>query len=172
VANAYGGAITRFVLPEPGRPAVTIPLVSRTGAEYTRTLLPLREAERKIEPQRAETIEDGALPLGGRDVVAGEPLEFTSWVCPGKKGDVDSEVQRYITAGDEPLFRLPEPRTRRVGDCVQVSDTLDTTPMQPGEYTYQLRWTPTGRFEPLTAERSFAITAATEPAAGEDVSGM
>lgn len=155
-ADLYGGGSGKLVLPKPGKTGLVGPFVMRAGASRVVSTLPLRDAGAAAKV-RTDRLETGAVPLGNRDAVVGEPLEFTTWLCPGPPEDDEIEVRRYVSADGEPLFRLEEARIVRGGECVSVGDTLDTTPLQPGRYAYNIWWIRGEDLEPAVAGLEFSV---------------
>jgi hypothetical protein len=144
-----------------------------------RVVLPLYSAAGAAERSKDSEVEVGQLPLAARPVSAGETIEFLNWICFGEKdkdrdGDEDpiAEVVRYVTREDKPIFRFETAEARRAGECASFLDTLDTTPMEPGSYTYHVRWAGDGSNERLDTEAAFEITVAsprsTVPEADEE----
>jgi hypothetical protein len=57
---------------------------------------------------------------------------------------------------ERPLVRLPEPVVENAGECVALTDTVDTMPLMPGHYTYRLMLN-RGEDEPLLREVALTI---------------
>ena len=73
------------------------------------------------------------------------------------------EAIRYVSSNDQPVLRFDEPRIAGAGDCACLADTLDTSALAAGRYTYHVRWRPGPDDEPRQAETSFEIAAPAEP---------
>jgi VWFA-related protein len=158
LSNRWGGARAEIELPRAHRSALAGPVVMLGGRQRVRTTLPLRTAEGATEQSRDHEGGTGELPLAARAVRAGEPLEFSSWVCFDEKDkDAIDGVVRYVAQGGEPIFRFEPAGFRRAGECAVFVDKLDTAAMAVGRYTYHVRWTAGEPAVPLAVEASFEI---------------
>lgn len=157
-ANLYGGAEAEIVLPEPKGGTVAGPVPMRGARAAVRTSLPLLERRAKTEPARSGSIERMSLPLGGRAVEPGEPLEFRTWICPGETADALAGLERYVALDGKPLFRFGAPELVQAGACTTLIDRLDSTPMADGLYAYRVVWAPREHGDPFLAEATFTVS--------------
>jgi hypothetical protein len=157
VANLYGGAYDEVELPPPACGSLLGPFLMRSKARLLPVELPLRKPKEASREREAPKAQEGSLAMIERSVVQGEPLEFLSWICPGKKEDGIDGVQRFVSLNGEPIFRFDSAALQDAGGCSRVVDQLDTTPMRPGSYTYHLRWNRSSEQEPLVSEREFEV---------------
>jgi hypothetical protein len=130
------------------------------------TSLPLRKRHGGEPARSTEVVAEGRLPLFTRAVVPGEPLEFSSWVCPGASKDSMWRIQRWVARDGSPLFRFDDAEPVRAGDCAVLRDALETAALEPGSYTYHLRWRPDPEAEASTLEVPFELDS-TVPSVGE-----
>lgn len=150
--NTYGGVHSRIDLPHPDRPGILGPWLLRARSRHLRTTLPLLGDESETA-ESTGTIAEGNTPVGDRPIEAGATLEFVSWICRGEPGT----VQRFVSQEGRPQFRFEEPATGESGECVWLTDRLETGPLSPGRYTYHLRWEQAPEQVPQFAELVFEI---------------
>jgi len=98
----------------------------------------------------------GFVPKNPADVVAGTTLEFRTVLCPGPAGGAAPSTISILLQDDHPLARLPEPVVENAGECVVLTDTVETAPLMPGDYTYRLILN-RGEDEPLLREVALTI---------------
>jgi hypothetical protein len=153
--NMFGGAEVEVTLPDPGEAGVSTPIPFRGSGPWIVTELP-RLSKHALEEARTGTVERGALPLAGRPVAKGEPLELRSWVCRPRKGRAGS-LQRYLARGGEPLFRFDERDPPAAGACAQITDEVDTRFLEPGPYVYRVRYRLDGAEEPIEKAAEFSV---------------
>jgi hypothetical protein len=101
----------------------------------------------------------GFVPMNEADVVAGTMLEFRTMVCPGPEGDAAPATMSILLKDDSPLVRLPAVAVEKAGECVVLTDTVDTSSLMPGDYTYRLTLN-RGEEEPLLREAAVTIRSA------------
>jgi len=157
-ANVYGGASAEIELPRAGRRGgLTPPLILRAGSSYLPAQLPLARRRAEAATRSEGLIRNGVLPLAQRPIQQGEPLEFANWVCPGKYKDSIYDIRRFVSREGTPLFRFEEPGIVRAGDCARFRDQLATGDLQPGRYTYHVRWNRGAELDTLTTQAEFEI---------------
>lgn len=93
-ANLYGGGVAAIDLPDPTRAVLAGPVVRRADSPYLPTSLPLRQRGSEDPTAVKVAVAGGSLPLTARAVTPGEPLEFVSWLCPGKTKDAIPATDR------------------------------------------------------------------------------
>ena len=92
-----------------------------------------------------------------------------TWLCAAKAGEDRAQPVRFLSRNGVPLYRFEPATLGTTGDCLQFTDSINTTGLSPGHYEYHVRWTVPGRDEPEEALASFEI--ATPLAAREAVDG-
>lgn len=98
------------------------------------------------------------MPLGERTVEVGEPLEFLTWICAGKDaGEGAPEILRFVARAAAPLVEFDAPSLTPAGDCVRLEDSLDTTGLAAGGYSYHVRFRSEPNEEPKEAIASFEV---------------
>ncbi|TDI48168.1 MAG: hypothetical protein E2P00_00180 [Acidobacteria bacterium] len=104
----------------------------------------------------------GFIPMNGIDVVAGTILEFRSVFCPGPDDDAEPSTVSVLVQDGRPLARLPAAAVEKAGECVTLTDRVDTSALAPGNYIYRLMLHLGGE-EPLLREVALTIFAASSP---------
>lgn len=61
---------------------------------------------------------------------------------------------RYVARNGRPVFRLPRGKLEPAGRCFRVTDRFETDSLEPGTYSYEIRW----KNEPTADEMSAAVT--------------
>jgi len=157
-ARAFGGGEADMILPRPGEAGLSRPVPFRTGQPWIRTGLPdLTNKPKKVagESRNRETLTT-ALPLPGQPVRRGDALALRTWVCAPKKGRGEA-VARYVSLEGEPIFRFESVKPPKAGSCAEVTDPVDTRFLEPGEYTYHIKYTLGTAAEALVEERVFVL---------------
>jgi hypothetical protein len=157
-ARAFGGGQADMILPRPGEAGLSRPVPLRTGQPWIRTGLPDLTSKRKKvagESRSRETLTT-ALPLPGQPVHRGDALALRTWVCAPKKGRGDAVV-RYVSLAGKPIFRFDSVTPPRAGTCAEVTDPLDTRFLEPGEYTYHIKYSLGDAAGALEEERVFVL---------------
>ncbi|MCZ6746517.1 MAG: hypothetical protein O7C74_04805, partial [Acidobacteria bacterium] len=98
----------------------------------------------------------GFVPMNEADAVAGTMLEFRTMLCPGPGGDAAPPTASILLMDDRPLVRLPAAAVEQAGECVVLTNTVDTSSLMPGDYTYRLTLN-RGEEEPLLREAAVTI---------------
>jgi len=76
--------------------------------------------------------------------------------CPWPGGDAAPATVSILFQDDRPLARLPAAAVEKAGECAALTDTVDTSALAPGEYTYRLTLN-RGEEEPLLREAAVTI---------------
>jgi len=113
------------------------------------------------------------LPPPGRDSLAGPILlavdrsrivsslpllKGGSDVCPTHDAPSVARLLRFVSAGGEPLFRMPSGRLQPEGPCYLVTDRIETSLLEEGDYTYHFRWNREPS-EPIEEQVEFRVVA-------------
>jgi hypothetical protein len=166
-ANLYGGAEAELDLPATKKPAAAGPLL-RTEQRHVLTSLPMWNKPRKRDSvTRNSTVSTGIVPAADRSVIAGETLDFSTWICPGKSGGSRLDLQIYLSDGISTLFEFDETRIDSVGECWMVNDRLDTALMIEGRYTYHVLWSPGTGERIFERTRPFVVVPPPAPVPGQ-----
>ncbi|TDI48167.1 MAG: hypothetical protein E2P00_00175 [Acidobacteria bacterium] len=147
-------------LPDPGKnpgekPWLSIPVVSRRI--HGRLDLDLAPVTKK--PPVSSVVGDlasGFIPMNEVNVAAGAILEIRTLLCPVPDGDERPSTVSILLKDDRPLVRLPAAIVEQAGDCGALTDTVDTSALTPGEYTYRLMLKHHEKEDPLM--RDVAVT--------------
>jgi hypothetical protein len=157
-ANLFGGAENETVLPRPGKPGLSTPILFQPGRPWVRTELPVLR-QKSPEPTREGAAMETPLPIANEPVRRGAPVEARTWVCAPKKG-TGGRLLRYLVRDEEPLFRLEHADPPPSGACIELVDLLETRFLTPGEYTYRIRYSVAAGDEPLEGEARFTLEVA------------
>jgi len=134
--NAYGGAQASIDLPRPSAPGFAGPLLLGASTDHLDAELPLLSKPRT--KATAGVTVHGPVPLPAAPVTKGQVVEFATWICPAP-GE-ETPLQSWMEFEGTPIFRFERSARSPAGACALVRDELDTTPMEPGSYRYQVRW--------------------------------
>jgi len=154
-ANLFGGAEKEMVLPRPGKPGLSTPVLFQLGRTWVRTELPVLK-KKNPEPTREGAAMEAPLPIADEPVSRGAPVEVRTWVCAPKKGG-GGRLLRYLVRDEEPIFRLEHADPPPAGSCTELVDLLETRFLTPGEYTYRIRYNVAQGVEPLEDEAGFIL---------------
>ncbi|TDI29356.1 MAG: hypothetical protein E2P03_10320 [Acidobacteria bacterium] len=102
----------------------------------------------------------GFIPMNEADVVVGTILEFHSVLCPGPDDDAEPSTISVLVQDGRPLARLPAAAVEKAGECVTLTDRVDTSALAPGDYTYRLMLNRGDQEDPLLREVALTISAA------------
>jgi VWFA-related protein len=166
-ANEFGGARATLVLPPPRRDSLAGPIPLAVDRSRIISSLPLLKGGAG-DDSRSGDVGTGSVPLDDSGVPIGQPLEFGTWICPAHDAPSVARLLRFVSAGGEPLFRMPSGRLQPEGDCYLVTDRIDTLILDEGDYTYHFRWNRDGS-EPIEEQVEFSMVAgaAIDPSAEE-----
>jgi len=167
-ATMYGGAETEIELPVIEDRALVGPLVRRAPVMHLSSSLPMRDAKADSAQDRS-VIRKGALPRTDGRFEQGHALELTTWVCPSAAKQARTQLSRQVLLDDSPAVPLERPRTKRAGDCIALSDRLETDGLEVGPYTYRVTWSHTAEAPPLEAETTFEIVSPAEAPANSEL---
>jgi hypothetical protein len=138
-ANEFGAARTTLVLPPQRRDSIAGPIPLAVDRQRIVSSLPLLNDDAGAD-SRSRDVVAGPVPVDESGVSIGQVLEFGTWMCPKKKAPPVVQLIRFIAAGGEPLFRLPDAKPQREGPCYLLTDRIDTSLLEEGDYTYHFRW--------------------------------
>jgi hypothetical protein len=99
----------------------------------------------------------GFVPMNEADVVAGTILEFRTVLCPAPAEGPEPSTVSILLQEDRPLARLPAAAFESAGECATLTETLDTSALAPGDYTYRLRLKQDDKEDPLVREAALTI---------------
>jgi VWFA-related protein len=159
-ANLFGGAEAETVLPKPGKAGIVGPLLMSPPRPVMHTGLPLLK-KKKGQITRTKKTVSLPIPIPEDPVPARSLLSARTWVCPSKPGKPGT-VLRYVAQDGEPLFRFEGDEKKEAGDCFQLNDLIETVRLEPGSYTYHVRWREPTEEEPqgfVEAEITFEVQA-------------
>jgi hypothetical protein len=138
-ASAFGGAEATLVLPRKANDGIVGPVLLMEKRRVLRTELPLLK-ERSIEPTRNKTVQAATVPSANALIPRGASLDLVTWVCEKDDPLSVTEPLRFVSMNGTPLFRFEqseEPATER---CREFADRVETDPLEPGTYSYHVRW--------------------------------
>ncbi len=157
--NTYGGAETFVELPKVGKPALVGPFLYQTDCTYYETGLPLMRKDVTPSQDRA-AVSRGPLPSAPA-LPRGSQALFVTWSCaPLKKPmDLESErVVRHIVQNGIILDTLAAPHYMEAEEnCLKVVDSLDTSRLEPGSYSYLILKEPAEDAPGLTGQIAFQV---------------
>lgn len=142
-ADLFGGTETWLELPDPRAGGVAGPQIM--AGTRTHGLVPLSDfkSARSARP-RGAAVRKGPVPIDPERIHCGDSLEIVTWICPGKREGKPSEFAALLLKEGVPAHRVAPGGSEGVGDCVRISDGIDTSTLAPGEYAYKLRWKKAG----------------------------
>ena len=164
-ANLFGGDQGELELPRLRKPGLAGPFLRLASRKHLEASLP-RLTKKRPEGAKKAKVRTGAVPASGDGISPGDDVELVSFVCPGSKGDRpgSDELLRFVTRGDEALFRLEDAKLEGAGKCFRLADTVETAALDPGVYAYNVRWSRDGEDEPLESSIRFRITGSSRAA--------
>jgi hypothetical protein len=101
----------------------------------------------------------GFVPMNEAQVAAGDTVKFRTLLCPGKDQDAPATTVSILLKDGHPLVRLPATVVEDAGECVTLTDTVDTAMLGPGEYVYRLTVNRGEQEEPLLREAALTVQA-------------
>lgn len=143
-------------LPHPRGEGITAPIASMPGRTVFATGLPLLHGP-ETPPGRIIQARRRSAPLGRGEIIRGEPLQMTSWVC-SSRGAVERQLIRYIERDGVPIYKIPLGWVDAAGRCSRVTDVFHTIELAPGIYTYRMGWRDDSGAEARHASRPVAFT--------------
>jgi VWFA-related protein len=161
-AKLYGGVETEIHLPVVEERSLVGPIARRAGVPHFSSSLPLRDQKKASQQSRSASLKD-SVPRTDARFEHGVPIEFTTWACPAYANEVRGQVARSVLAGESSVLEPGKPKTNRAGECVAISDTIDTAGLAPGHYTYRAAWNGAQDVSPLQAEATFEIVGSEDP---------
>jgi hypothetical protein len=138
-ASLFGGAEADLTLPDPVEGGIAGPILLRSGRRRIVSELPLLAARRSPESKPSHEA-TGAAPAGDSTVRRGDEVEVRSWLCPGRSHRALEGILRWVARGETPVFQLGDLVQQPAGQCAVIADRMDTSRLDPGAYTYHLRW--------------------------------
>jgi len=140
--SIFGAREVRLDLPDPeeltaAEPWLHGPMVTRQTERRLDLGLPFTSSDPPI-PTPVAPYAPGMVPVQAADVKAGTTLEFRSALCPRPAVGKNPRAVSVLMDKGQPFVRLPAPEFRAAGDCVLITDQIDTLPLLPGTYTYRL----------------------------------
>jgi len=165
--DVYGGASAEVALPEAGGEAAAGPILFTSGRSVFASDLPLMGEPAEGKAGRRVEATTRAVPTGDRAVERGRLLEIVSWLCGAAAADPDRFFVRYVARDRKPIFRFPDPMVEPAGDCVRLTDEVDTSLLDPGSYTYEHELKPAGDGEPVRGAVTFDVIEAAPAGSGE-----
>jgi VWFA-related protein len=159
-ANSFGGAETRLNLPHPGKGGLAGPMIVRSARLHTVSALS------RFKPTRREKLQwvsrrRSVVPVNPAAVQVGTSLEALTWICPGKKNKKPEKIDRYLDVPGRSALRIEKTELTRAGSCWRLSDTIDTSRLAPGTYTYHMAFGADGHgLEGMQGSVSFELIAA------------
>src|SRR5262249_36142579 len=149
-------------LPAPGKDATVGPLILQ--GRRRRMVIPLPETRSKAtQDAKSGTLDVGPVPLFAEHAAVGQELSALTWLCPQGRPPQATEVRGFVSRSGKPLFKLDPAAIVAAGACVQVADRLVTSELEPGTYTYNLRWLPSGAKKWVTLSSDFTLEAPLAP---------
>jgi hypothetical protein len=138
-ASLFGGAEAVLTLPDPVKGGIVGPILFRSGRRRIVSELPLLPARGGAEPKPShESV--GVSPAADSTVPRGEAVEVRTWLCPGRSMRPLEGILRFVARGTTPAFQLGELVRQPAGQCAVIADRMETSQLDPGTYTYHLRW--------------------------------
>ena len=157
-AKLYGGVETEIYLPAVEEPTLVGPLARRAAVRHFSSSLPMRDRKNERVQSRSVSLRD-SVPRTDARFANGVPIEFTTWVCPGYVKEVRNQIRRSVLQDGTVVLEPGKPKLRRAGECVAVSDEIETTGLTEGSYTYRAEWNGPADPQPLQSDAVFEITA-------------
>ncbi len=157
-AKLYGGVETEIHLPAIEEPSLIGPLARRASVRHFSSSLPLRDHKNERAQSRSVSLRD-SVPQTDARFATGVPIEFTTWVCPGYVKEVRNQIRRSVLQDGIVVLEPGKPKLRRAGECVAVSDEIETTGLTAGSYTYRAEWSGPADPRPLQSDAVFEISA-------------
>jgi hypothetical protein len=157
-AKVYGGVETEIHLPAVEEPSLIGPLARRASVSHFASSLPMRDHKNELAQSRSVSRKD-SVPRTDARFETGVPIEFTTWVCPGYVKEVRNRIRRSVLQDGSVVLEPNKPKVRRAGECVAVSDEIETSGLPAGSYTYLAEWDGAAGLQPLQSGAVFEIGA-------------
>jgi len=140
--NLLGATETSLVVASGRSGASAIgPILLRERPRVVRLYLPM-VGETKALP-RGTGPGAGLLPLDPSSIHPGDSLYAATWLCDNENRPTaqarEEQYIRYVAREGVPAFQLPAIAPVPALECVRVDDVIDTTDLEPGNFSYHLR---------------------------------
>ena len=161
-AKLYGGVETEIHLPAVEEPSLVGPVARRAAVRHFSSSLPMRDRKNERARSRSVSLRD-SVPRTDARFANGAPIEFTTWVCPGYVKEVRNQIRRSVLRDGTVVLEPDKPKMRRAGECVAVSDEIETSGLDEGSYIYRTEWSRAADPQLLQADAVFEIRAPATP---------